>query len=286
MNNKLKYILTANSTIDNILLFVDCLAIIILGYSQFSLKLIEAIAYVLLGVSVLLSAKTNGLSLKKLFNADEELPKWRIFSEVYVLVALFVIPDDNPIIRHLVADITIVLLFGAIIYAYIYMSKQQLDQKESIASLTTEMNSIIDKKHAEDQKIINDIFRRQFSTIDRLAAIRYEAADEKTLSKNYAREAARMVRELEPNSSEMARLKQYIDSTRGNLITRFEAAFPDLSGYYYPLFLYTAIGLSPRAMSVLFDLPVETIYNRKSRLKNIISAADTPDRADFLAAFE
>lgn len=286
MNNKLKYILTANSTIDNILLFVDCLAIIILGYSQFSLKLIEAIAYVLLGVSVLLSAKTNGLSLKKFFNADEELPKWRIFSEVYVLVALFVIPDDNPIIRHLVADITIVLLFGAIIYAYIYMSKQQLDQKESIASLTSEMNSIIDKKHAEDQKIINDIFRRQFSTIDRLAAIRYEAADEKTLSKNYAREAARMVRELEPNSSEMARLKQYIDSTRGNLITRFEEAFPDLSGYYYPLFLYTAIGLSPRAMSVLFDLPVETIYNRKSRLKNIISAADTPDRADFLAAFE
>ena len=147
-------------------------------------------------------------------------------------------------------------------------------------------NSIVEKKHAEDQKIINDIFRRQFSAIDRLAAIRYEAADEKTLSKNYAREAARMVRELEPNSSEIARLKQYIDSTRGNLITRFETAFPDLSGYYYPLFLYTAIGLSPRAMSVLFDLPVETIYNRKSRLKNIISTADTPDRADFLAAFE
>lgn len=266
------------------MLFIDCLAIIILGYSQLSLKIIEIIAGTLLAVSILLSIKAKGLSLKSIFHSDEKFANWRWFAELYIYIALFYVPDENPVIRHLIADVTIALLFGLIVYSYIYLSKRDLEQRENIETLTAEISNIMAKKESVDREVLNRIFRRQFAAVDRLAAVRYESADEKTLNKNYAREARRMISELEPNSAEMAELKQYIDSTRDNLISRFENSFPNLNPYYYQLFLYTAIGLSPRAMSVLFDIPVETIYNRKSRLKNIITSANADASPKFLEA--
>lgn len=284
MKKHLAQILTSGTTVDNIILFIDCLAIIILGYSQLSLKIIGIIAGALLAVSILLSIKAKGLSLKSIFHSDEKFANWRWFAELYIYIALFYVPDDNPVIRHMIADVTIALLFGLIVYGYIYLSKRDLEQRENIETLTAEISSIMAKKESVDREVLNRIFRRQFAAVDRLAAVRYESADEKALNKNYAREARRMISELEPNSAEMAELKQYIDSTRDNLISRFENSFPNLNPYYYQLFLYTAIGLSPRAMSVLFDIPVETIYNRKSRLKNIISSANADASPKFLEA--
>ena len=268
------------------MLFTDCMALIIMGYSQFSLRIIDAVANGLLIISLFVSLKSNNFSLKSLFlkKTEEKLGYWRIFIEIYVIIALFLIPNDNPEIRKLIADITVGLLFCLISYSYYYLTNKHITQQESIESLTAEISSIMDKKESVDREVLNRIFKRQFAAVDRLAAVRYESADEKTLNKNYAREAKRMISELEPNSAEMAELKQYIDSTRDNLISRFEKSFPNLNPYYYQLFLYTAIGLSPRAMSVLFDIPVETIYNRKSRLKSIISSANADASPKFLEA--
>lgn len=286
MKKHLSQILTSEVTVWNIMLFTDCMALIIMGYSQFSLRIIDAIANGLLVISLFVSLKSNNFSLKSLFlkKTEEKLGYWRIFIEVYVFIALFLIPNDNPEIRKLIADITVGLLFCLISYSYYYLTNKHITQQESIESLTAEITSIMDKKESVDREVLNRIFRRQFAAVNRLAAVRYESADEKTLNKNYAREAKRMISELEPNSAEMAELKQYIDSTRDNLISRFKESFPNLNPYYYQLFLYTAIGLSPRAMSVLFDIPVETIYNRKSRLKNLIRTAEIPDSSRFFEA--
>lgn len=286
MKKHLTQILTSEVTVWNIMLFTDCMALIIMGYSQFSLRIIDAVANGLLIISLFVSLKSNNFSLKSLFlkKTEEKLGYWRIFIEIYVIIALFLIPNDNPEIRKLIADITVGLLFCLISYSYYYLTNKHITQQESIESLTAEITSIMDKKESVDREVLNRIFKRQFAAVDRLAAVRYESTDEKTLNKNYAREAKRMISELEPNSAEMAELKQYINSTRDNLITRFEESFPNLNPYYYQLFLYTAIGLSPRAMSVLFDIPVETIYNRKSRLKNIISSANADASPKFLEA--
>lgn len=286
MKKHLTQILTSEVTVWNIMLFTDCMALIIMGYSQFSLRIIDAVANGLLIISLFVSLKSNNFSLKSLFlkKTEEKLGYWRIFIEIYVIIALFLIPNDNPEIRKLIADITVGLLFCLISYSYYYLTNKHITQQESIESLTAEITSIMDKKESVDREVLNRIFKRQFAAVDRLAAVRYESTDEKTLNKNYAREAKRMISELEPNSAEMAELKQYIDSTRDNLISRFENSFPNLNPYYYQLFLYTAIGLSPRAMSVLFDIPVETIYNRKSRLKNIICSANADASPKFLEA--
>lgn len=286
MKKHLTQILTSEVTVWNIMLFTDCMALIIMGYSQFSLRIIDAVANGLLVISLFASLKSNNFSLKSLFlkKTEEKLGYWRIFIEIYVFIALFLIPDDNLEIRKLIADITVGLLFCLIAYSYYYLTNKHITQQESIESLTAEISSIMAKKESIDGDTLKRIFRRQFAAVDRLAAVRYESADEKTINKNYAREAKRMISELEPNSAEMAELKQYIDSTRDNLISRFEGSFPNLNPYYYQLFLYTAIGLSPRAMSVLFDIPVETIYNRKSRLKNIISSANADASPKFLEA--
>lgn len=286
MKKHLTQILTSEVTVWNIMLFTDCMALIIMGYSQFSLRIIDAVANGLLIISLFVSLKSNNFSLKSLFlkKTEEKLGYWRIFIEIYVIIALFLIPNDNPEIRKLIADITVGLLFCLISYSYYYLTNKHITQQESIESLTAEITSIMDKKESVDREVLNRIFKRQFAAVDRLAAVRYESTDEKTLNKNYAREAKRMISELEPNSAEMAELKQYIDSTRDNLISRFEKSFPNLNPYYYQLFLYTAIGLSPRAMSVLFDIPVETIYNRKSRLKSIISSANADASPKFLEA--
>lgn len=286
MKKHLTQILTSEVTVWNIMLFTDCMALIIMGYSQFSLRIIDAVANGLLIISLFVSLKSNNFSLKSLFlkKTEEKLGYWRIFIEIYVIIALFLIPNDNPEIRKLIADITVGLLFCLISYSYYYLTNKHITQQESIESLTAEITSIMDKEESVDREVLNRIFKRQFAAVDRLAAVRYESTDEKTLNKNYAREAKRMISELEPNSAEMAELKQYINSTRDNLITRFEESFPNLNPYYYQLFLYTAIGLSPRAMSVLFDIPVETIYNRKSRLKNIISSANAGASPKFLEA--
>ena len=48
---------------------------------------------------------------------------------------------------------------------------------------------------------------------------------------------------------------------------RLDQEFPQLSKTERLIFMYAVIGLSPRAMSVLLDISIESVYNRKSRLK-------------------
>ncbi|MCM1021990.1 MAG: hypothetical protein NC343_06870 [Muribaculum sp.] len=87
---------------------------------------------------------------------------------------------------------------------------------------------------------------------------------------------------MEPDSEEIEQLKRYVNEHRDNIIKRFKAEFPGLQPYYYTLFLYASLGLSARSMSVLFNISVETIYNRKSRLKSKISNDSGRGRNEYL----
>ncbi|MCM1021991.1 MAG: hypothetical protein NC343_06875 [Muribaculum sp.] len=190
--------------------------------------------------------------------------------------------SDFPLIRRLAGDISLVILILAIIGYFTFKNYKFSRERENAEVLAKELNEMIQGKSESDRKVISDIFQRQFETVDRFAELRYEYDDNKRLSAVYKKEIERMLRDMEPDSEEIERLKNYVNEHRDNIIKRFETEFPGLQSYYYTMFLYASLGLSARSMSVLFNISVETIYNRKSRLKSKISADPNRDSNEFL----
>ncbi|MCM1021367.1 MAG: hypothetical protein NC343_03845 [Muribaculum sp.] len=156
-------------------------------------------------------------------------------------------------------------------------------QKDEVlqAQLTlVDLQRIMKADSERNQAAVAKLFRRQFEIVDKFAAMRYECEDERKLAVNYGREAIKLVKSLEPNTVELTELEQYINEHYDNLISKLDSAFSQLSNMERNIFMYAVIGLSPRAMSVLLNLPIDSIYNRKSRLKTKLKSG--PEELKFI----
>ncbi len=192
---------------------------------------------------------------------------WDAFIFIFYLgmMGLLIHLDDDS--RIFLGQITLLLAVVGFIIFLVYNVGASAQERESAQIVVENMQQIMEADNERNRAVVAYLFRRQFEAVDRFAAMRYECADDRKLSANYGREALKLVKSLAPDSDELAKLEEYINSQRDNLMVRLDEVFPQLTTTERVIFMYAVIGLSPRAMSVLLDMNIETIYNRKSRLK-------------------
>ena len=73
------------------------------------------------------------------------------------------------------------------------------------------------------------------------------------------------------DSSTIEKMEQLVNAHLNNLMYDFRSDYPLLKEDDYKLFLYFVSGFSPRAISILLQVKIDIIYNRKSSLKRKIS---------------
>lgn len=281
MLNKLFRGITENKTIRLIQFIVNCLLIVIASFSYDELYILVFSVLMLLGIwglSLLLKLKSYNWSVTKalkshstsrttwhtLFTKDF---MWDSFMLIFYFGMMILLINIDVVSRKTVGQIIILIAIFSIIIYLIYNAGTNSLEREQAQMVLENMRQIMQADNERNQAAVTELFRRQFDAVDRFAILQYECADDRKLTASYGREAVKLIKSLAPDSSELIKLEQYINTQRNNLMQRLYEAFPQLSKIERLIFMYAVIGLSPRAMSVLLGINIESIYNRKSRLK-------------------
>lgn len=183
--------------------------------------------------------------------------------------------------RKIIGQILIVIAILSVIFFVIYTTGVNSQERERAQMVMENMRQIMEADSEKNRAAVAELFHRQFEAADRFAAMQYECSDERRLAANYGREAVKIVKSLAPDSAELAKLEDYINRQRDNLMQRLDEAFSQLSSTERLIFMYSVIGLSPRAISVLLNTKIENFYNHKSRLKSKLKSGS----GDFVEVF-
>ena len=176
--------------------------------------------------------------------------------------------------------ILILFLVVYILYQRILFQKRKTDHNMMMVESLRETVTVKNKS-------INQLFKKQFDTIDKLCHTYYESHSTYDEKIRIHTEVKSIISGLRDNPQIISQLEAHVDTYKDNLMKNFRKADPAIarSEDDYLLFLYIVIGFSPRAISVLFDESLSVIYNRKARLKKRVQDSDSEYKADFLDHF-
>ena len=132
---------------------------------------------------------------------------------------------------------------------------------------------------------LRDLFRHEYTVVDRLCSAYYESGDSKYDKQRVVREVEGIINKLSRDTSHLQQLQVHADRYTDGLCTAFRKDFPKLKEPDYRLFLYLVLGFSARSISLLLSEKIDVIYNRKSRLKAKIKDSDAEDKKKYLAIF-
>ena len=84
------------------------------------------------------------------------------------------------------------------------------------------------------------------------------------------------------NQEFLDEISNHIDWCLDGIYSSFIGDFSNLSDDSKRLFMFLTLGLSPRTICVIFDIETSNFYNRKSRLKKIVSESKAQRKEEYL----
>lgn len=182
------------------------------------------------------------------------------------------IQQKTRLINYLFAIISagIVLLF--IYYIRNRQRKHQAEIAQSMA-IASELRNILTLKDSEilsQQNIIEQLFASRFDTIDKLSCAYFEAQGSNNEKQRIYREVSSLIDDISSDKKAIKRMEDFVNTYKDNLMLKFRSSIPNATEDDTQLYLYMALGFSPRAISIFMKKSVDAVYNLKSRLRHKI----------------
>ncbi len=112
----------------------------------------------------------------------------------------------------------------------------------------------------------HEVINNRISLINNLSTVFYEKRSTPKAKEIFIKEVESIINDFRTNESDIKWMEQIINDTNNNLIDIIYSSHPNLSNEERRLLCYIYAGFTPKAMSVFFNISIETVYNRKSRL--------------------
>lgn len=179
---------------------------------------------------------------------------------------------------------TIVLLF--IYYIRNRQRKHQAEIAQSMA-IASELRNILTLKDSEilsQQNIIEQLFASRFDTIDKLSCAYFEAQGFNNEKQRIYHEVSSLIDDISSDKKAIKKMEDFVDTYKDSLMTKFRSSIPNATEDDTQLFLYMALGFSPRAISIFMKKSVEAVYNLKSRLRHKIIKSNSQYKEKLLGA--
>ena len=193
--------------------------------------------------------------------------------------------------RYQIISIGIIIILGIFLFsAYLFMRNRMEHMKRRYSEITLLSNNLKDEisnlrnSNKNLASRINKLFSKQFNAIDRLSSAYYECRGLKNEQGKLNSEANHILKSFE-NINTLKQLSKLVDDNFDNLASSFLQDYPKLSEVDYLLFLYSGCGFSIRSISLFLDKSPNVLYNRKSRLKNKITASEAERKNEYLSFF-
>lgn len=163
----------------------------------------------------------------------------------------------------------------------LYLLKSYRRKVEDTLSFAADLQySLNDTKERNSnlQSAIGALYGHSFKTIDDLCGECYNDKNGTVIVKK----VKTIVKGLKNDTNTIEQLECFVNNYSDKVMLHFRTDFPDLRDVDYKLFLYLAAGFSLRTISVLVDVELDALYNRKARLKQRINKGNSQYKNQFL----
>jgi DNA-binding CsgD family transcriptional regulator len=128
------------------------------------------------------------------------------------------------------------------------------------------------------------VYQHQFNLLDELCNEYYERPENSRLH-SLAKKIETAINELHQSTSLQDEILSEIDEITSGLISELKDFQPVISESDFQLLALLCAGLSSKTISIIINSKIETVYNRKSRLKAKIKALNFTRKEELLALF-
>ncbi|MCM1489367.1 MAG: hypothetical protein NC095_00865 [Muribaculum sp.] len=190
----------------------------------------------------------------------------------------------NERLLWIVSLLSLVLMMGVIILIFrIKLSRREMilqNSLDNLESLKNDFADLLNKNKFLSDSLIQSILDK-YVQINSLCDEYYE----KQYSLDKKNELESMIKKIKKmfyKKDYISQIEKDVDSYTKGLFSSFKRDFPDLKSDDIKLYMFLVLNFSSRTISVIMDLEISVIYNRKSRLKKKIQAHTTPIRDEYL----
>ena len=195
-----------------------------------------------------------------------ELKAYRFRMMVVILLALIVIGS-----------------LSVLICAIIRRHRRQLEEKMRVAETLKMELELNMQDNIQNQEIKRALLGDNFQMLDGFGKILMETPDEKKALKKTAEAVGKFLDELSVCGERTRTLENKVDIAYDNLFSDFREDLPGLKDADYLLYLYSVLHISNATISVLLkEQRVESVYNRKRRLKDKIKSLEENKSSRYL----
>ena len=174
----------------------------------------------------------------------------------------------------------IVLLIVIIGSFTLYIVKDLLRKKEVklkgyiflLAELQDTLHHLQDMMQLKDVQLSYansnavEIINKRLNLINKLTTLFYERRGTPKAKEIFMKEVENMIEDFRTNECDFKWMEKLINGSKDNLLEKVYVNYPELSEPERKLLCYIYAGFSPKAISIFLNIPLETVYNRKSRL--------------------
>lgn len=177
----------------------------------------------------------------------------------------------------------IIAVLAAGIWWYVRSNHLKMEERIRIAeSLRSELE-LQRKNNLKDEEYKRLLLTDNFQVVEDFGRIMMENPDSKKALKKSAEAVSRFLDELSCWGNRTKELERKVDMACDNLFSDFRNDMPGLKDLDYLLYLYSILQVSIPTISIILKEPkIESIYNRKRRLKDKIKLLDADKSQRYL----
>lgn len=182
--------------------------------------------------------------------------------------------------------ITVMIIIVGAYFSYRHIRRQRLQIEKNIM-LADNLREMLETKDENHNRMILDLLGDRFAMLDDFCRVMYEKGNSVQAKKNVSKVVESLIGQFSQDKNKISELATYVDAHYENVMSKFNADFPNLMENDYLLFLYSIYGFSTPAIALFLGLDnVTGVYDRRKRLKNRIKASDSGNRQIYLAILD
>lgn len=176
-----------------------------------------------------------------------------------------------------------ICLFAGGIIIYLHRRIQRKNAEiERYMNIACEIQDVLQSKNTEMSHLVRQLFHEKFEFIDSLGCTYYERQNTPNEQIAIYSEVKRAIQNLGTDKQTKSELERIVNLCNEDILKKIRSQIPEIKAVDYDLFCYLCAGFSYRAISIFMQMKIENVYNRKSRLKILISNSTAASKELFL----
>lgn len=178
--------------------------------------------------------------------------------------------------------LSVVIVLSAIVIKLMHSNrKRQREMKVYLNMYENASKLVLDYENRLGKQIAQT-YKNQFSTIGDLCLTYLTKQDKKNVKDHIYRKVEKLIANISSDEKMHLQLEKQLNADLDNIIVHLREDLPKLTNNDMRFICYCIVGFDATLISVIFNLSIENVYTKKSRLKAKINALNSPYKEQYM----